>query len=809
MKQIVVYIFLLAQCICYGQQSVSGKIQDRVGDMVPFVTVQNKSNEKFTKTNLNGWFQIEANIGDTLLFRALGYDSSLHVVTKNAFNHSAIIMVILYSDAQQIKEANVTAKKLQQFDIGFLPPIRGVQITTGTNAVIELQNLSGAKSTANPREMFAKIPGLNIWESDGAGIQIGIGGRGLSPNRAANFNTRQNGYDISADALGYPESYYTPPFEALKSVEIIRGSASLQFGTQFGGLLNFVIRDIPTNTPLQITSRFTGGTYGYLGTFNRFTGSVGKFGYQVYHQYKRGDGYRENGEFQQHQAFGQLSYFINEKHTLKLEYTHMNYLAQQSGGLTDVQFLENPKQSVRNRNWFDVNWNVLAMHYDYIINSKSHFNVRAFGMLSQRKSLGFLGKISQADNGGNRQLIDGDFKNVGVEARYLKRYDVSKDKESVRGAFLVGGRYYRGQTISNEGRASDGEDADFNFLNPNNLEGSSFDFPSQNYAAFLENILFIKKRFTVNIGARFEHIESEANGYYKKYAIHPFTNDTLSTFVINDSNKVTRNVPLFGIGGSYKLGKTSTVYANFTQNYRAINFNDIRINNPNVIIDSLIKDEYGYTAEMGFRGVKNEFWVYDVAAFYLYYGDKIGLAPKAGTTNKERTNIGDAINLGVELFTEFDFLKAFNDSTKHHLSLFVNASYIHTEYIRSKEKSYLGKQVEYVSPIIIRSGIKWRNDKFVVQVQGSFNSSQFSDATNSIEPSGDAVIGLVPSYMVFDFSSKWIISPMWQLELGINNFTNQQYFTRRATAYPGPGILPSDGINGYVSVQFQFEAKRK
>ena len=42
-----------------------------------------------------------------------------------------------------------------------------------------MQNLSGAKSSGNPREMFAKIPGLNIWESDGAGIQIGIGGRGF------------------------------------------------------------------------------------------------------------------------------------------------------------------------------------------------------------------------------------------------------------------------------------------------------------------------------------------------------------------------------------------------------------------------------------------------------------------------------------------------------------------------------------------------------------------------------------------------------------------------------------------------------
>ena len=117
--------------------------------------------------------------------------------------------------------------------------------------------------------------------------------------------------------------------------------------------------------------------------------------------------------------------------------------------------------------------------------------------------------------------------------------------------------------------------------------------------------------------------------------------------------------------------------------------------------------------------------------------------------------------------------------------------------------------MEYVSPIILRSGIKWRTEKLVFQVQGSYNSSQFSDATNSVIPTGDAVIGEVPSYMVFDFSSKWIISPRWQIELGVNNFTNQQYFTRRATAYPGPGILPSDGINGYLTVQFHFEAKRK
>jgi Fe(3+) dicitrate transport protein len=39
--------------------------------------------------------------------------------------------------------------------------------------------------------------------------------------------------------------------------------------------------------------------------------------------------------------------------------------------------------------------------------------------------------------------------------------------------------------------------------------------------------------------------------------------------------------------------------------------------------------------------------------------------------------------------------------------------------------------------------------------------------------------------------------------LGVNNLTNEQYFTKRPTMYPGPGIWPSDGrsIVGSVVVR--------
>ena len=75
-----------------------------------------------------------------------------------------------------------------------LKDVEGTAIYAGKKTeVIVLKDLIGNKATNNTRQVYAKVAGLNIWENDVAGLQLAIGGRGLSPNSVANFNTRQNG----------------------------------------------------------------------------------------------------------------------------------------------------------------------------------------------------------------------------------------------------------------------------------------------------------------------------------------------------------------------------------------------------------------------------------------------------------------------------------------------------------------------------------------------------------------------------------------------------------------------------------------
>lgn len=322
-----------------------------------------------------------------------------------------------------------------------------------------LKDITANTATNNPRQIYSKITGLNIWESDQAGLQLGIGGRGLSPNRTSNFNTRQNGYDISADALGYPESYYTPPAEALDQIEIVRGAASLQYGTQFGGLLNFRFKQGPTDKKIEVTSRTSVGSWGFFGSFNSMGGTIAKqkINYYAYFQHKRGNGYRPNSGFDYHNGYISINYKLNQNLLLNLDFTKMRYQAQQAGGLTDKLFSQNPRLSVRERNWFAVDWNLLSVNATYTFNPRTQLNVRSTGLIAQRQSLGNLERINVADFGNNRTLINGNFNNYGSEARLLHRYPVGKQMH----AFILGTRIHRGYTIAQQGSGSNGKGPDF------------------------------------------------------------------------------------------------------------------------------------------------------------------------------------------------------------------------------------------------------------------------------------------------------------------------------------------------------------
>jgi Fe(3+) dicitrate transport protein len=226
-------------------------------------------------------------------------------------------------------------------------------------------------------------------------------------------------------------------------------------------------------------------------------------------------------------------------------------------------------------------------------------------------------------------------------------------------------------------------------------------------------------------------------------------------------------------------------------------------------VDSLIHDEKGYNFDLGIRGESPTLFDYDFSIFALKYNDRIGevlkrITDQNGLTNTKRfrSNISDAIVCGIEFFGEFNLLKLWNDTSKNALNWFVNSAFVQSKYINSSDPSIEGNRVEYAPNFNLKTGLICKLEKFSSTLQFNYTSSQFSDASNA-DDHPSAFVGIIPSYYIVDWSFAYKINKYFRVEAGVNNLTNTAYFTKRATGYPGPGILPASGRNFYFTLEFR------
>ncbi|MEP3373803.1 MAG: TonB-dependent receptor [Maribacter dokdonensis] len=820
LKEFSYLLLLLVSFPVFGQLTISGQVTDVEGNPVPDAEMYIKELERLEITNNEGAFLIENLTAGTYTIVVFAYEFEIieQDVTINGNTEFNPVMNPL--KVQNLSEVVITQKRQEIFALKQLKKVDGTAIYAGKkNEVVLLDGITGNLAANNPRQIYSQVVGLNIYDNGDAGLQLNIGGRGLDPNRTANFNTRQNGYDISADVLGYPESYYTPPAEALEEIQVVRGAASLQYGTQFGGLVNFKFKQPNSSKKIEWTSRQTLGSYNLKTSFNSLSGTVGKFSYYTYFNYKEGNSFRPNSDYNSSNYLAHVGYQFTDKTKVTVETTFLNYLAKQPGGLTDAQFIEDPTFSNRERNWFDVDWKLFSVRLDHKFSSKTDFSLNVFGLDASRSALGFrTNRVSQPDDPEEpRELLIDNFQNWGAETRLLTRYKLG-DTES---ALLIGSKIYRTDNDQRQGPGTSAANADFNFADdefPNYERQSQFNFPNSNLAFFGENIFNISPKLTLTPGFRLEHIKTESIGSYKNIVLDLAGNPLLNEEV-EDNREFDRTFLLLGLGATYKLNSSVEFYGNFSQNYRSVTFSDIRVVNPSFQVDENISDEDGFTADIGFRGRHKNVLSYDVSAFILLYDNRLGEILKSETqTNalgeevetgsivRFRGNIGTAFMYGLESFANWSVKETFfSASDKLKLNYFMNLALTNSEYLSSEETNVEGNKVEFIPDVNLKTGLNFGYGNILGSLQYTYLSSQFTDATNALQDVNDnqrGIEGEIPAYDILDFSLSYVYKN-WKFETGINNVLDNSYFTRRATGYPGPGIIPSEPRTFYATLQFK------
>jgi Fe(3+) dicitrate transport protein len=686
-----------------------------------------------------------------------------------------------------LEQVIISDYKQQTTEIQRLTDIHATYIVAGKkNEVITVADLNANLAEKTGRQIFAKVPGTFVYDMDGSGNQVNIATRGLDPHRSWEYNVRQNGVIMNSDIYGYPASHYSPPMESIQKIELIHGTAGLQYGAQFGGMINYVTKTGDTTKALSYEGSHSAGSFGLFSSYNAVSGKIGKLNYYAYYQKRVSDGYRKNGHSDASAQFAALTYRFSPSLSLKAELGRSTYTYQLPGPLTDAQFLNDPRQSTRSRNYFNPDIYLPSLTLDWQIDKKTKLNIISSAVLGSRNSVQFLAFAdvadtinSQTNQYKNRQVDIDNFNSYTFDLRLIREFYIGKFKNTLAtGIRYVNNDLHRRQL----GKGTTGTDFDLTITGD---FGRDLHSKTQNISIFVENLVQITPKLSLSPGLRVERGTTNMSG-----SISYLSSEKVP-------NSIVHNFPLLGVSAEYKLTNQNRIYGGISQAYRPVIFSDVIPLSPLDRTDSNLKDAYGYNAEIGMSGTYKTWLHYDVSYFLLRYNNRIGtlVLTENGQTYNFKTNTGNSLTKGIELYTELTPLS--NATSK--LSFFTASSYFDAHYLKGSivvnnvDKNITGNYLETVPKWISRNGINIRYKTFSTTLQYSYVAKSYSDALNTEQPSANGAKGIVPSYGILDVNMSLRVARNYTFKMGINNATNEQYFTKRPAGYPGVGIWSSDG----------------
>ncbi len=722
---------------------------------------------------------------------ALGICFTLQLFVYQAYSQDTLKTRVL-------TDVVVTDGRLLLGTVMPLPPLHNHFILAGKKTeAISLQMTSANLVEKVGRQIFAKIPGAFVYDMDGAGNQLNIATRGLDPHRSWEFNVRQNGIMTNSDIYGYPASHYSPPLEGVERIEIVRGTGALQYGAQFGGMVNYITRQPDSTRTFSYQTVNAVGSFGLLSTFHSIGGRVGKWSYYAYAQRRRSDGYRDNTFSDAQAQFIGLQYDFSANLRLKAEWGRSQYLYRIPGPLTDSLFRQNPRQATRSRNFYEPDIHVPSLTLDWTISPRTHLNWTASAVIGARNSVQFIAfanvpdRILPATSDYAPRQVDIDlFNSYTSEWKLRHEYRLAR----IPSTLITGVRYINNDLHRRQqGQGTTGSDYNLTVLQPYRRD---IHLKTGNWAFFAENRWQIGSRLQLSGGLRAEDGISRMRGRLAYLPEERIPFDLVHRFV------------LLGGSAQYQLTKNAQLYGGWVQSYRPVIFADLVPANPLERNDECLRDSFGHNAEIGFRGT-TERLTWDITLFQLLYRNRIGslqMTDDKGETYIWKTNIGDSRTNGLEAYAEYQLTK----NRRLQLSAFTATALMDAVYVNGKlrrqnrNEEISGNRLEGVPALTSRNGINFHAGKWHGFLQYSYVSESYSDPFNTREPVPTGALGIVPAYQLIDAGVSFQAMEKMQIRLNINNLTNEQYFTKRPVIYPGAGIWNSDGRSWIATVTMKF-----
>ena len=675
-----------------------------------------------------------------------------------------------------------------------LPDQQGTYLMAGRRTeLIRLAEIDADVAQKNPRQLLARVPGLFVYDMDGSGNQINVATRGLDAHRSWELNMRHNGVLTNSDMYGYPASHFSPPGESLERIELVRGTASLQYGGQFGGMLNLVAKQADTTRRVAVESINSVGSFGLRSTYTAVGGRVGKLTYYGYAYWRHSDGYRRNSQSDAQALFANVRYQASARLTLSAELARSTYLYQIPGPLTDSMFRADPRQATRDRNYYSPDIWVPSVRVDWQLGRRTRLQWVNSGVFGTRNSVVVDAFATVSDRPDpvsgqyrQRQVDVDNFNSFTSEVRLLHRFRVI----GIQAMAVVGGQLMHNDLNRRQlGKGTTGTNYDLTLTAPFARDLWCY---TRNGAGFAEVQFQLTPRLSVSPGIRVERGLTRMRGVISYYDPG------------NLPNNISHQFALFGISGQYKVNDAVRLYGGWSQAYRPVIFKDIIPASVYEQVDKNLRDATGHNAELGVEGYWGGLHV-NMSLFDVLYRNRMGTLVQttaAGQPYTLRTTIGDSRSQGLEVLIEGQLVKA----GRLTVSGFTSTAFMAARYIKgnvsagTENRTVVGNQVESAPGFTSRNGLTLRYRTASLTAQYSYVGMTYSDALNTAVVSGNGAKGPVPAYGVWDLNATWRVTRWLHIRSSVNNLLNSQYFTKRPLFYPGPGVWSSDGRNAVLTV---------
>ena len=765
-----------------------------------------KNNEKInsTKSDKNGGFIFENLVEGTYTLKINHFDYNPRKINIRVVNNNENFTILLNRSVFLLKTFEIIGNT--QEDINTL---------VGAGGKIENKKIKKI-SPIGTQELLEFVPGITGFSDDGIGnSRISIGIRGINPRRTSRTLVLEDGIPIQPALYIYSNMYYNPPVEKIDHIEILKGGASIQFGPQtMGGVINY--RTKRPRESLGGRVNISGGNNNYFSSLIELGGfGNSKFRPEFQLIYKRGDGFRENNDFEQFNGSFKLLFVPNKKRNI---YLNINANSETSNatytGLTEYSFENNYNFNPKNNDMFYVDRYSANIIQQRIISSnwesttKGYFNFfkrdwwREYDIFTSAADYadGIFTEIPLQNTAGINDLIrvgGGEsnfgilrtFSVAGIDQQYLHKHKIN---DTIYGSLKIGGRFHfeRFKDHAGYGNSPDGRSG--TYYRANNYETYAHSY-------FIREDFHIGD-FLISPGLRFELFEQEMVNL-----LNDNRYDDAITFEI-----------LPGIGFNFKLNninfyggihKGMTPPSNGT--LLTLDFG----NTAGTDFDAIeLKSETSVITELGIRS-SQKYLSFDATLFHLSIKDMISAA--RGT---QFTNLDNVTSSGIELGLKIKL----SDYNAMLPNIFTTYTYLETEIndgvLRYSALSdtiipnVSGNELPYAPKHNLIIGLSSNYDsKVFFMFNYRYISKCFSDFENIDFTYNRGDTGPIPSYWLLNCSIGFKATNNLNVTISGKNLLDKKYIGSRLHSNPrqkwassSSGIIPGLGRQINLVLTFNF-----